>query len=125
MTRTFQSLDRALNIGSHVIRRSLDRRDNVADACEMEDMRGPVEHRIAGREIAYITHGQGETGIVRPVGNIALSPAAQIVKGTDNVIVVTEVIDHMRADEPGAAGHDRDSALVHAAFKRLSRRTLK
>jgi hypothetical protein len=50
--------------------------------------------------------------------------ANQVIDDADGKVRRQQCIDNVAADEPGTAGDDRSGLPTHAAFNRLSSRTL-
>ena len=55
---------------------------------------------------------------------VAAMAADQIVDHADREAALEQHIDHVAADEAGAAGDDRDGLAAHAALSLFSSRTL-
>ncbi len=72
----------------------------------MEHVIDAVEQRVArliGADVGVLEHHVGIAGVVRDIG---LAAADQIVDDAHAVAAVDQQIDHVAADEAGAAGDD-------------------
>ena len=85
----------------------------------------PAKIGESGLELADVLPVAGEIGIALPVIEVAAVAADQIVDHAHREAGVQQHVDHVAADEPGAAGDDRDGLVAHAALSLFSSRTLK
>ena len=110
-----------VDVGPHIVDRSLDGRDDVPDPAEVEDQVDPVEHGRRRAEVAHVDLLDGEPR-VRPVLAEVLEPSGgEVVDRTDLEALREQEIDHVAADEPGAA---RDDRTPHASFAAWTALTL-
>ena len=84
----------------------------------------PVNSGVAGLERADVALLEREPRLAGVVGKVRLAAADQIVDHPDAVAAREQQIDHVAADEAGAAGDDGDRAVAHAAWSFFMRRTL-
>ena len=92
----------------------------------MEDVVRAGEERRVRRELPDVVPVAGEIGVALDVGEVAAMAADEIVDDADRIAALEQQIDHVAADEAGAAGDDGNGlAAAHAALSVFSRRTLK
>ena len=125
MAGGLQHLDGAVNIDGHVVRRPLDGRNDVADTREVEGVAGAAERAIVRGQRADVALVQVDVGIARVMGQVGRATTHEVVDDVHAEPLVGEQIDHMAADEAGAAGHDHDRPRRHAARVALRVATLK
>src|SRR5262245_7256133 len=124
MTGAFEHADRALDVGVHVLRRLLDRGHDVADAGEMEDVLRANKDRRTGLERTDVLPVAGKIGVALVVLEVAAMSADQVIDDADAKARRQQGIDHVAADEPCTTSNNRRGLPAHAAFNRLSKRTL-
>jgi len=69
----------------------------------MEHVVHPRKHPMAGIKVADVGRLEGDARIVAVVGNVAFAPAHEIVDHAYPVPLSDQEIDHVTADEAGAA----------------------
>ena len=80
----------------------------------MEDEFGALEQRVAGIEPPDVALLEREPRLAGVVGKVRLAAADEIVDHPHAVAAGEQQIDHVAADETGAAGDD-GFARAHAA----------
>ena len=94
-------MHRPLNIGGHVFKRTLDGRNDVANAREVKYITYTAEKRVSGSETADIASLERQIR-VGPVMREVLFPAAdQAIYYPHREAPVEEKIHHVTADESG------------------------
>jgi hypothetical protein len=110
MTRRLEHVHGTLHVGIHIFQRTLDRRDDVADAGEVKNIVGTAKQARVGHELANVTLLERQvrvTGVLRQVGG---SASSQVVDHAHAVVALEQDVDHVAADEAGATGHHRNLA---------------
>ena len=110
MPRAFEHVHGALHVDRHVFERPLDRGHDVADAGEMKHVVDVAKQRVAGLIFENVGRFENDVGIAGVVGDVGLAAADQIVDDADAVAAFDQEVDHVAADEAGAAGDDRGLA---------------
>jgi hypothetical protein len=125
--RGLEHADRALRVDGEVVQRTLDRRHDVTDSREVKDVRRIREERTVRLERADVRHLERQRRIVAVVLEVLAASAREVVDHAHLEALRQEEIDHVAADEPGAAGDDCDrtahcgtSCLVVLTLKYLS-----
>src|SRR5262249_10636621 len=109
--------------GVNVVGWPFDRGHDVANAGEVEDELSVLEQRVIGVEFPDIALVEREPGLAVMLREVRLAAADEIVDHTHAIATREQQIDHVAADETGAAGDD-GFALAHAACRFFMRRTL-
>jgi hypothetical protein len=120
----FKNAHSALHVDVHIVRRPLDRGNDVTDAGQMEDGIGAGEDRRFRVNLADVGPVPGQPRILKVVREIALAPPGQIVDDPNLVAPIEQKIDQMASDKARAAGDDGNLRVTHAAFSFFSVRTL-
>ena len=89
----------------------------------MENIVGALEQRVAGLVVADVGRFKHDVRIVLVLGEVGFAAADQIVDHADDVAAFDQEVDHVAADEAGAAGDHGDltpgrsfrSDLLHRA----------
>ena len=125
MAGGFEHVNGALDVGVHVFGRPLDRGHDVADPGEMQHIIGPAKGARLGNKVADIDFLERQIRIGGMVSEVGHAAAAEIIDHTDAITVPEQSVDHMAADEAGAARHDGDrTGAVHFAPSFFMVRTL-
>jgi hypothetical protein len=98
----------SLNVGIHVLRWPLDRRNYVADAGEMKHVVRVPKQASIGLDVPNIALLEGEVWILRVLRQVGGSTAAQIVDDPHAIALVEQHIDHVTSNKTGATGNDRN-----------------
>src|SRR5262245_49211824 len=117
-------MDRALDVGRHILGGALDGGHDIADAGEMKNVTSPFEQSVIGRAAADVPELEDEIGITGMVSEIFLPSAGEIVHHAHYVTLVEQQIHHMAADEAGATRYHCNRPDGHSALISLRRRTL-
>src|SRR5262249_33611516 len=125
MTRRLEHVHGTLDVDIHVFQRTLDRRDDVPDASEVKYIVGTAKQARVGRELANVALLERQAGVAGVVRQVGGSAPAQVVDYAHAVVALEQDVDHVAADEAGAAGHHRNLArLAHFAPSFFMVRTL-
>ena len=126
MARGFEHVNGALDVGVHVFGRPLDRGHDVADPGEVQHIIDAAEQALAsGSRWRMSTSSNDKSGLAAWCSEIGHAAAAQIVDHADAITAPEQSVDHMAADEAGAAGDDGDrTGAVHFAPSFFMVRTL-
>src|SRR4029079_2280513 len=108
----------------HVLRRPLDRRYDVADAGEVEDVSCALEQGLAGLERANVALLEREIAVGLVLGEVLLAPPHQAVDDAHRHAALEQQVDHVAADKAGATGNHGNWLVAHAACNAFSLRTL-
>ena len=110
-----------VDVGPHIVYRALDGRDDVPDPAEVEDDVDPVEYGRGRAEIAHVDLLHGEPRIRAVLAEVLEASGDEVVDRADFETLREQEIDHVAADEPGAA---RDDRTLHASFAAWTALTL-
>ncbi len=110
----------ALDVHFHVLQRPLDRRHDVADAGEVEHVARAREGVVVGRQGPDVTEVADQVRAVAVMGQVEFAAAAQVVDRPHAVAALEQQVDHVAADESGAAGHDRIGLFRHGKLVRVA-----
>ncbi len=125
MTRRLEHVHSALHVGIHVFQRTLDRRDDVADAGEVKNIVGIAKQARVGGELANVALLERQAGIAGVVRQVGGPTSAQVVDHAHAVAAIEQDVDHVAADEAGATRHHRNLACrAHFAPSFFMVRTL-
>ena len=105
--RGLQDTDSALDIDIHILGGPLDRWNDVADSCEMEDiLRAGKNVRIRSETADVFLEKQDGRFDTNVVGYILGMPTGEVVDDPDLVASLDQEINGVASDEPSASCYD-------------------
>ena len=107
MPRAFQHAHRALHVRIHVFGRRFDRRDDVADAGEVENVVALLENRRRRLQAADVFPVAREIAVGLVMVEVRLVATDKIVDDAHLESTVEQQIDHVTADEARTTRHHR------------------
>ena len=110
MTRRLEHVHGTVHVGIHVFQRTLDRRNDVADAGEVKYIVGAAKQARVRRELANVALLERQIRIAGVMCQVGGSASGQVVDHAHAVAAIEQDVDHVAADEAGATGHNRDLA---------------
>src|SRR5712692_7356726 len=125
VTRRLEHVHGTLDVGVHVLQRTLDRRDDVSDAGEVKYIVGTAKQARVRDEVANVALLERQVRIACVVGQVGGSAPGQVVDHAHAVAAIEQDVYHVAADESGATGHHRNLACrAHFAPSFFMVRTL-